>query len=84
MGVNNADVYNNMALCCFYSHNFDSAFACFDRALGMASDEEMANIWYNIGCVYTVRGSNVLHHVLLHPFAQSPLSHALWQHTHMC
>lgn len=54
MGVNTAEVYNNMALCCFYSHNFDSAFTCFERALNMADDEQMANIWYNIGCACTV------------------------------
>eukprot|EP00117_Sycon_ciliatum_P050601 scpid40446/ scgid1469/ Tetratricopeptide repeat protein 8; Bardet-Biedl syndrome 8 protein homolog len=51
MGVSSTDIYNNLALCCFYSHNYESAFACFDRALGMANDEEMADVWYNIGCV---------------------------------
>jgi tetratricopeptide repeat protein 8 len=49
MGVNNTEVWNNIGLCCFYSSQYDMALSCFDRALSLASDEEMADIWYNIG-----------------------------------
>ncbi len=49
MGVNNTEVWNNIGLCCFYSSQYDMALGCFDRALSLASDEEMADIWYNIG-----------------------------------
>ena len=51
MGVNNAELWNNLGLCCFYSSQYDMALSCLDRALGLASDDEMADIWYNIGHV---------------------------------
>lgn len=49
MGVNNTEVWNNIGLCCFYSSQYDMALGCFERALSLANDEEMADIWYNIG-----------------------------------
>lgn len=49
MGVNNTEVWNNIGLCCFYSSQYDMALGCFDRALNLASDEDMADVWYNIG-----------------------------------
>jgi tetratricopeptide repeat protein 8 len=49
MGVNNSEVWNNIGLCCFYSSQYDMALGCFDRALSSASDEEMGDVWYNIG-----------------------------------
>lgn len=49
MGVNNTEVWNNIGLCCFYSSQYDMALGCFDRALSLASDEDMADVWYNIG-----------------------------------
>lgn len=45
MGVNNTEVWNNIGLCCFYSAQYDMALGCFDRALGMADDEAMADVW---------------------------------------
>jgi tetratricopeptide repeat protein 8 len=46
MGVSNAELWNNMGLCCFYAGQYDMALGCFERALGMANDEAMADIWY--------------------------------------
>ena len=45
MGVNNVELWNNLGLCCFYSAQYDMALNCFDRALSMASDEDMADVW---------------------------------------
>lgn len=45
MGVNNTEVWNNIGLCCFYSSQYDMALGCFERALAVAGDEEMADVW---------------------------------------
>ena len=45
MGVNNTEVWNNVGLCCFYSSQYDMALGCFDRALSLADDEAMADVW---------------------------------------
>lgn len=74
MGVNNTELWNNLALCCFYaqqvshmhsldthysahahtvctatfSHFFqyDMTLSCFERALALAEDDNMADVWY--------------------------------------
>ncbi|KAL0585996.1 hypothetical protein ABG067_004319 [Albugo candida] len=51
MGVNTAELWCNIGLCCFYASLYDMTLSCFDRALYMASDDCMADIWYNIGHV---------------------------------
>jgi tetratricopeptide repeat protein 8 len=51
MGVNNTEVWNNLGLCCFYASQYDMTLSCFSRALSLASDENMADVWYNIGQV---------------------------------
>lgn len=51
MGVNNTELWNNIGLCCFYASQYDMSLSCFERALSLASDEEMADVWYNIGHV---------------------------------
>ena len=48
MGVYNTEIFNNLGLCCFYAQQYDMALNCFERALSLASDEYMADIWYNI------------------------------------
>ena len=50
-GVNNIEIWNNLALCCFYASQFDMALGCFDRALASTGSEEIADVWYNIGHV---------------------------------
>jgi len=49
MGVNNPELWNNLGLCCFYASQYDMTLNCFERSLSMADDDNMADIWYNIG-----------------------------------
>lgn len=56
MGVSNTELWNNIGLCCFYSGQYDMALSCFDRSLSMASDEDMADVWYNIGHIGVALG----------------------------
>lgn len=51
MGVQNTELWNNLGLCCFYASQYDMTLSCFERALALASDENMADVWYNIGQV---------------------------------
>ncbi len=46
MGVNNAEIWNNVALCCFYSSQYDMTIHCFEKSLALAEDESMADVWY--------------------------------------
>lgn len=54
MGVNNTELWNNLGLCCFYASQYDMALNCFERALSLASDDNMADVWYEYEkeCVY--------------------------------
>jgi len=49
MGVNNTELWNNIGLCCFYASQYDMTLSCFERALALAGDDNMADIWYNVG-----------------------------------
>ncbi|KAM9788103.1 tetratricopeptide repeat protein 8 isoform 1-T1 [Syngnathus typhle] len=52
MGVYNCQLYNNLGLCCFYAQQYDMTLSSFERALALAAnDEELADVWYNIGQV---------------------------------
>ncbi len=51
MGVSNTELWNNIGLCCFYASQYDMTLSCFEKALALASDENMADVWYNIGQV---------------------------------
>jgi tetratricopeptide repeat protein 8 len=51
MGVNNTELWNNLGLCCFYASQYDTTLSCFERALALANNENMADIWYNVGQV---------------------------------
>lgn len=46
MGVNSPEVWNNIGLCCFFSSQYDMALGCFERALVLAGDEEMSDLWW--------------------------------------
>jgi hypothetical protein len=65
MGVNNTEVWNNIGLCCFYSSQYDMALGCFERALGMSGDDDMADVWYVTlcNCVFIIEDAPV---VLVH------------------
>ncbi|KAM9777434.1 tetratricopeptide repeat protein 8 isoform 4-T4 [Neosynchiropus ocellatus] len=52
MGVYNCQLYNNLGLCCFYAQQYDMTLSSFERALALvSSDDEQADVWYNIGHV---------------------------------
>ena len=56
MGVQSSEVWNNLGLGCFYSAQYDIALSCMDHALSLADDENMADIWYNIGHIGVALG----------------------------
>ena len=62
MGVYNTELFNNLGLCCFYAQQYDMTLNCFERALSLATDENMADVWYNIGQVALVK-----HPILSYP-----------------
>lgn len=49
IGVQSTELWNNIALCCFYSAQYDMTISCFEKALTLAQDDNMADVWYNIG-----------------------------------
>ncbi|KAI0220196.1 Tetratricopeptide repeat protein 8 [Lamellibrachia satsuma] len=51
MGVCNSELFNNLGLCCFYAQQYDMTLTCFERALGLADDDNIADVWYNVGHV---------------------------------
>lgn len=51
MGISSAELFNNLGLCCFYAQQFDMALGCFERALTVADDDAMADVWYNLSHV---------------------------------
>ena len=51
MGVTNAELWTNMGLCCFYASQYDMCLGCFQRALQLADDSTLPDIWYNLGQV---------------------------------
>ena len=54
MGVYNSELYNNLCLCCFYAQQYDMTLTCFERALALATDETLGDVWYNVGHVALV------------------------------
>jgi tetratricopeptide repeat protein 8 len=56
MGLNNTELWNNLGLCCYYAAQYDMALGCFERALALADDGNMADVWYNIGQVAVCLG----------------------------
>ena len=60
MGVYNAELFTNLGLCCFFAQQYDMTLNCFERALALASDENMADVWYNIGHVAVVNNLSLV------------------------
>jgi tetratricopeptide repeat protein 8 len=60
MGVSSTELWNNLGLCCYFASQFDMTLSCFERALGMASDDNMADVWFNIGQLALGSGDVVL------------------------
>lgn len=51
LGINSAEVWNNMGLCAFYAGQYDFCLSCFERGLLMSDDTVSSDIWYNISHV---------------------------------
>lgn len=49
MGVSTTELWTNLGLCCFFAAQYDMTLSCFDRAVALAGDDNMADVWYNIG-----------------------------------
>ena len=64
MGVYNAELFNNLGLCCFYAQQYDMTLTCFERALSLADEVTLAEVWYNIGHVALVSS----YCILVNPF----------------
>lgn len=56
MGVFNAELFTNLGLCCFYAQQYDHTISCFERALILATEDNIADVWYNISHVAIVSG----------------------------
>ncbi|VDN56013.1 unnamed protein product [Dracunculus medinensis] len=56
VGVNNAELFMNLGLCCFFCQQFDLAISCIERAQNIASDDVVADVWYNTGNVLLATG----------------------------
>ena len=51
LGLNSAELWNNLGLCAYYSGQYDICLSCFERGLLVADDPTSAEIWYNISHV---------------------------------
>jgi len=60
MGIFNVEIFNNLALCCFYAQHYDMTLKCFECALNIGNDEELSDVWYNISHVAFGVGDNLL------------------------
>lgn len=49
MGVYTAELFVNLGLCTFYSQQYDMTLNCFQRALHLATNESLPDVWYNLG-----------------------------------
>ena len=54
MGVYNAELFNNLALCSFYAQQYDYTISCFERAMNLCTEENVSDVWYNISQVAIV------------------------------
>jgi len=52
LGVHSAEVWNNLGLCCFFDAQYDLFYTCFEKALELADETNIADIWYNLSHVY--------------------------------
>lgn len=74
MGIYNCEIFNNLGLCCFYAQQYDMTLTCFERALSLATDESVADVWYNLGHIALVCMSNCFELESLSLFVYVPIS----------
>lgn len=51
LGLNSAELWNNIGLSAYYASQYDISLSCFERGLLIADDNAAAEIWYNISHV---------------------------------
>jgi hypothetical protein len=74
MGVSNAELWNNLGLCCFHASQYDMIYRCFENALLVADDMTQADVWCALGPqVYP----NMFAHFLA--YAYSMIIAPVWQ-----
>ena len=56
LGINSAEVWNNIGLCAFYSGQYDFCLSCFERGLLISDENVSSDIWYNISHVAICTG----------------------------
>lgn len=57
LGVNNTEIWNNIAVCLFNNSQFDLFFPCVKKALTMTEDPSMlTDLWYNISQMCMMMG----------------------------
>ena len=50
-GINECELWNNLGLCSFYAAQYDMALNCFQRAITLADDLMLSEVYYNVGHV---------------------------------
>ncbi|BES94939.1 Tetratricopeptide repeat domain 8 [Nesidiocoris tenuis] len=58
MGLYNAELFNNIGLCCYYAQHYDMMVSCFERALSLAAEETAAEVWYNVAHIAIIYGTS--------------------------
>lgn len=48
LGINNAEIWNNMAVCLFTNSQFDLFMPCLTKAFEHADQNNLSEIWYNV------------------------------------
>ncbi|CAI4225058.1 unnamed protein product [Auanema sp. JU1783] len=56
MGVCNAEVMMNIGLCCFECQQYDFAISSIRKAQTLATEDILAEIWYNVGHIMIQNG----------------------------
>ena len=76
MGIYNVELFNNLALSCFYAQQYDVTIKCFERALLLATDEQAANVYYNISHLALGMGDMVMAYQCLRLAVSADNGHA--------
>ena len=51
LGVDSAEVWNNLGLSCYYDGQYDMFWTCMEKALTAADEDTIGDIWFNIAHV---------------------------------
>ncbi len=76
MGLFSAELWNNLGLSCFHAGQYDMTLTCFDRALSLAGDDAIADVWHNVAQVAVGLGDSALAYQALKVALAADASHA--------